>query len=50
MHLPFSDLSTNKLALPSQIVATYKFYWLIAIIELVENGQIKINKRDVLQE
>jgi hypothetical protein len=49
MRLPFSeDLSTNKLAASfANTVATYKFYWLIAIIELVENGQIKINKRDI---
>jgi hypothetical protein len=33
MHLPFEDLSTNKLAASfANTVATYKFYWLIAII------------------
>jgi len=40
MNLPFSDtLTTNKLASSfANTSATYKFYWLIAIIELVENG------------
>ena len=49
MNLPFSEnLPTNKLASSfANTSATYKFYWLIAIIELVENGQIKIKKRDV---
>ena len=49
MNLPFSDnLPTNKLAASfANTSATYKFYWLIAIIELVENGQTKIKKRDV---
>ena len=49
MNLPFSDnLPTNKLASSfANTSATYKFYWLIAIIELVENGQTKIKKRDV---
>ena len=48
MNLPFSDnLPTNKLASSfANTSATYKFYWLIAIIELVENGQTKIKKRD----
>lgn len=49
MNLPFSDnLPTNKLASSfANTSATYKFYWLIAIIELVENGQTNIKKRDV---
>ena len=49
MNLPFSDnLTTNKLASSfANTSATYKFYWLIAIIELVENGQTSIKKRDV---
>ncbi|MDI6050649.1 HNH endonuclease domain-containing protein [Flavobacterium sp. XS2P24] len=49
MNLPFSDnLPTNKLASSfANTSATYKFYWLIAIIELVENGQTSIKKRDV---
>lgn len=49
MILPFSDnLPTNKLASSfANTSATYKFYWLIAIIELVENGQTNIKKRDV---
>lgn len=49
MNLPFSDnLPINKLASTfANTSATYKFYWLIAIIELVENGQTSIKKRDV---
>lgn len=49
MNLPFSNnLSINKLASSfAYKSATYKFYWLIAIIELVENGQTRIKKRDV---
>ena len=46
MNLPFSDtLSINKLASSfANTSATYKFYWLISIIELVENGQSAIDK------
>lgn len=49
MNLPFSEnLTTNKLASSfANTSATYKFYWLIAITELVENGQKNIKKRDV---
>lgn len=49
MNLPFSEnLPTNKLASSfANTSATYKFYWLISILELVENGQINIKKRDV---
>jgi hypothetical protein len=49
MNLPFSDnLPTNKLSASfANTSATYKFYWLIAIIELVENGQTSIKKRDI---
>ena len=49
MNLPFSDnLPINKLASSfANTSATYKFYWLIAIIELVENSQTTIKKRDV---
>lgn len=49
MNLPFSDnLPTNKLASSfANTSATYKFYWLIAILELVEIGQINIKKRDI---
>jgi len=47
MNLPFSDtLPINKLASSfANTSATYKFYWLIAIIELVENGQSTIDKK-----
>lgn len=49
MNLPFSnDLTINKLSSSfSNTSATYKFYWLIAIIELVEEGNQKIKKRKV---
>jgi hypothetical protein len=49
MNLPFSDnIPTNKLASSfANTSATYKFYWLIAIVELVEKGQTNIKKRDV---
>jgi hypothetical protein len=49
MNLPFAaNLLTNKLASSfANTSATYKFYWLIAIIELVENGQINIKKREI---
>lgn len=49
MNLPFSnDLPINKLSSSfSNTSATYKFYWLIAIIELVEEGSQKIKKRKV---
>jgi hypothetical protein len=49
MNLPFLDnLTTNKLASSfANTSATYKFYWLIAIIELVENGQTNIKKRAI---
>ena len=49
MNLPSSyNLSTNKLAASfANASATYKFYWLNAIIELVENDQTIIKKRDV---
>jgi hypothetical protein len=49
MNLPFSnDLPINKLSSSfSNTSATYKFYWLIAIIELVEEGNQTIKKRKV---
>jgi hypothetical protein len=49
MNLPSSNnLPVNKLAsVFGSTVATYKYYWLLAIIELVENGQTRIKKRDV---
>jgi hypothetical protein len=48
-HLPFSDnLPVNKLAsVFGSTSATYKFYWLIAIIELVEEGQTAISKKKI---
>ena len=47
MNLPYSDkLSVSKLAASfGNTSATYKFYWLMAILELVEEGQTTIPKR-----
>lgn len=47
MHLPAKDnLPINKLASVFRSTsATYKFYWLIAIIELAEEGAIDIPKK-----
>ena len=49
MHLPSSSqLPIDKLsAVFSSTVATYKFYWLLAIVELVEEGATHIEKRKV---
>lgn len=47
MSLPISNnLPVNKLAsVFGSTSATYKFYWFIALIELVEDGYIEIPKR-----
>ena len=52
MNLPNStNLPINKLAsVFSSTTATYKFYWLIALIELIEEGNVKIPKRKYFQE
>lgn len=49
MHLPHSqNLPIQKLAAVfSSTSATYKYYWLLAIIELVEEGNIKIPKKKI---
>lgn len=49
MSLPFSDnLPVQKLAsVFGSTSATYKFYWLIALIELVEEDNIQIRKRKI---
>ena len=49
MNLPISNnLPINKLAsVFKSKVATYKFYWLIALIELVEEGNIEISKKKI---
>ncbi|MGV8993375.1 MAG: HNH endonuclease domain-containing protein [Flavobacterium sp.] len=49
MHLPSSSqLPIDKLAAVfSSTVATYKFYWLLAIVELVEEGATHIEKRKI---
>lgn len=49
MNLPNStNLPINKLAsVFSSTTATYKFYWLIALIELIEEGNVKIPKRKI---
>ena len=49
MNLPYSDnLPINKLAsVFGSTSATYKFYWLIALVELVEEGTIEIPKKKI---
>jgi hypothetical protein len=49
MNLPSSNnLPVNKLAsVFGSTAATYKYYWLIALIELVEEGNIEIQKRKI---
>jgi hypothetical protein len=49
MNLPASyNLPVNKLAsVFSSTSATYKFYWFLAIIELVEEGNTNISKRKI---
>jgi hypothetical protein len=49
MNLPSSNnLPVQKLAsVFGSTVATYKYYWLIAIIELVEEGNIAIPKKKI---
>jgi len=47
MNLPFSPhLPTDRLGASfSKKVSTYKFYWLLAIIESVEEGEVAIEKK-----
>jgi len=47
MSLPYSDkLPVSKLAASfGNTSATYKFYWLLAILELVEEEQLTLSKR-----
>lgn len=49
MNLPFSNnLPINKLAsVFGNTSATYKFYWLVALIELVEEGNTEISKKKI---
>lgn len=49
MNLPNSDkLPVNKLAkVFGNTASTYKFYWLLAIIELVEEGNVGLPKRKI---
>ena len=49
MFLPeSSNLQINKLASAfNSTSATYKFYWLLAIVELVEEGCFKLEKRKI---
>ena len=49
MNLPPSQhLPTEKLAqVFKSTSATYKYYWLLAIIELVEEGHLKLDKRKI---
>ncbi|MCP2025744.1 hypothetical protein L1276_000884 [Flavobacterium sp. HSC-32F16] len=50
MSLPYSKyLSINKLSsVFANTSATYKFYWFLAILELVEEGSTYIDKRRIL--
>jgi len=49
MQLPFSsDIPISKLASVFRSTsATYKFYWFWAILEVVEEGKLTINKKDI---
>lgn len=49
MNLPYSNnLPVQKLAAVfGSKVATYKYYWLIAILELVEEGSVIIPKKKI---
>lgn len=49
MNLPIStNLPINILAsVFGSTSATYKFYWLIALIELVEEGNVEIQKKKI---
>ncbi len=49
MELPkINGLPVNKLAACfNNTSATYKFYWLLAILQSVESGKTKILKRDL---
>jgi hypothetical protein len=49
MNLPYSNnLPINKIAsVFNSTSATYKFYWLIALIEIVEEGNFEISKRKI---
>lgn len=52
MDLPnFDYLQINKLAsVFTSTSASYKFYWFLAILELVEENNISITKRTISQE
>lgn len=49
MNLPYSDsLPVNKLAsVFASTSATYKFYWFLSLLELVEEGNTVIPKRNI---
>ena len=49
MQLPkLNGLKVNLLsACFNNTTATYKYYWLLAILKFVENGKMKISKRDL---
>ena len=49
MHLPKSQkLPVNLLAACfNHKVATYKYYWLLSIVELIERGNSVISKKDL---
>ena len=49
MHLPKSNgLPVNLLAACfNNTSATYKYYWLLSILQAVEEGNLKVSKRDL---
>lgn len=49
MNLPHSEsLTVYKLAASfANTSATYKFYWLLGIVELVEEGKTNFTKREI---
>ena len=52
MELPKSnDLPINLLAACfNKTSATYKFYWLLSILQTVENGNLKVSKHDLFSK
>ena len=52
MMLPESkELPVNLLAACfNRTSSTYKFYWLISIIQAAENGTLKVPKKELFQE
>lgn len=49
MNLPYHpEISISKLSsVFKNTSATYKFYWFWSILEAVEDGQVKIDKKEI---